>query len=60
MDIIVKKLNEKNNWQNLSSERRNQNKSASNVDEKILDSNGFEIINAEQLDQSNIDDQQIF
>jgi Tol biopolymer transport system component len=47
MDIIVKKLNEKNNWQNLSSERRNQNKSASNVDEKILDSNGFEIINGE-------------
>ena len=42
MDIIVKKINDKNNWQNLSSERRHQNKSASNVDEKILDSNGFE------------------
>ena len=48
MDIIVKKLNEKNNWQNLSSERRYQNKSVSNVDDKILDSNGFEInLNAE-------------
>lgn len=48
MDIIVKKLNDKNNWQNLSSERRHQNKSASNGDEKILDSNGFEVnLNAE-------------
>ena len=39
LDIIVKKLNQKNNWENIQSNREILNKEG----DKLLDSNGFEV-----------------
>ena len=54
LDIIVKKLDEKNNWKNLPSVRANQDNDEVFQKEglgKLLDSNGFEINHSQRLEE---------